>query len=634
MDWTNILAFLKVVTTLLTVAIVIYIAWLGYQKYNETKKDLDKLTNTATDLANTANDVVNTISAGVEDVGSALSQVFEPKSLNCPSGQTLRGLLCYDKCKDDEKSDGTYGCYKKCPNEWPGSTSLTHCQHKTIYSTVGTDGLPNVCDGNDVRKDGLCYRIDSDEEYSSPGFVKLKSCPSNTKRDDGTTCWLYDTHIFNRDAWTATKSIDRCYDRYGQNTCSQSGAYYYPSCNREAKYWASEISTKDGKCVDLPNGNTDNGTKLQLWNCNGYGEGNAAQRLFYDRESKTVRNGYLKDMNKCVDIPNGDIKNGAKLQMWDCNGSDAQKFEYEEDSGVFRSTKNPNFCWDIPGGNTANGSQLQLWECNGSAAQSFKHNPIWDYTNDGLTCRRDPVTKSKIRSRIGYAPTKCPSGKEKKKGLCYPICPENYERRGDNIEYCSTKCPDGFTNVGLGGCQRPRNNVSGGKGITVVGECSWDYPIRTGDLCYRDTKPIFGKKGTMFLKNKGSDQCLAKDQNGGLTLRSCDMKDLGQQFKYNQDNFMLSTLSEESRCLDDGGGDKNRPTNIYFSNGCDISNMNMKFTFDKNTNTIRAAAKDSACVDTVKGRANAVLWKCEKDNVNQIFYPGFLNKTGDLIEWL
>ncbi|MFD0567236.1 RICIN domain-containing protein [Kitasatospora saccharophila] len=28
-------------------------------------------------------------------------------------------------------------------------------------------------------------------------------------------------------------------------------------------------------------------------------------------------------------------------------------------------------CLDAPSGNTANGTRLQLWDCNGSAAQKF-----------------------------------------------------------------------------------------------------------------------------------------------------------------------------------------------------------------------------------------------------------------------
>ncbi len=81
-------------------------------------------------------------------------------------------------------------------------------------------------------------------------------------------------------------------------------------------------------------------------------------------------------------------------------------------------------------------------------------------------------------------PNVCPNNRVLKGLLCYPACSAGYERRGDNIEFCSTKCPSGFTNIGIGGCQKPRRNV-GGQGLTVVGVCPSETPVRKGELCYR-----------------------------------------------------------------------------------------------------------------------------------------------------
>ena len=441
---------------LLTLGVLVVMGYFGYQVYKNAKA-----------------------------VITGLKQVFDPKPLVCPTGQTLRGLLCYENCTSDEKSDGTNGCYKNGPANWPGTSTLTHLQHNTKYSTVGTNGLPSACDkSNEYNHAGLCYRIESNEEYSSPGFVKRKNCPAGTKRDDGVSCWLYDSHIFNRDAYAKIKggAEGRCEGDYGKGNCQSAGLYYYPNCKREAKFWSSEIQV-NGKCLELKDKNTTNGTPIELGNCAGYGHDNDSQRkqrLFYDSDAKAIKYGRDRDLSKCVDI---NLSSSPYARIWDCNDSAAQKFDYDRNEGSFKLSSDTSKCLEVSGNN------LKLSTCNNSDSQNFKDNPVQDYTNDGLTCRRNPVTVTKLYSRLGYAPTKCPDGKEKVGGLCYPKCPDGYERTAGNLEKCTTICPSGFTNIGIGGCQKPRRNVAG-KGLTVVGVCPPDYPIKTGQLCYKRQEDI------------------------------------------------------------------------------------------------------------------------------------------------
>ena len=69
-----------------------------------------------------------------------------------------------------------------------------------------------------------------------------------------------------------------------------------------------------------------------------------------------------------LDVQDGSTANGAKLQLWDCNGSGAQNWVQE---GNRMRNPQSNRCIDSPSGATANGTRLQIWDCNGSAAQYF-----------------------------------------------------------------------------------------------------------------------------------------------------------------------------------------------------------------------------------------------------------------------
>ncbi|MBD1835115.1 RICIN domain-containing protein [Cyanobacteria bacterium FACHB-472] len=119
------------------------------------------------------------------------------------------------------------------------------------------------------------------------------------------------------------------------------------------------IKGVEGKCLDVNAGSSNNGTQIQLWDCNGTN----AQKL-------TFSNGMLYSgvaSNKCLDIYEGNTANGAKVLLWDCHGGANQKWTFS--NGVFYSAMNGNKCLDVNGANTANGTQIQLWDCNGTNAQ-------------------------------------------------------------------------------------------------------------------------------------------------------------------------------------------------------------------------------------------------------------------------
>ncbi|KAJ7435958.1 ricin B lectin domain-containing protein [Mycena galericulata] len=65
-------------------------------------------------------------------------------------------------------------------------------------------------------------------------------------------------------------------------------------------------------CLDVTNGNTANGTKLQIWACT---PGDANQQLLYDIDNGSIM---WAEHDECVDLTNGSLENGNQVQMTNC----------------------------------------------------------------------------------------------------------------------------------------------------------------------------------------------------------------------------------------------------------------------------------------------------------------------------
>lgn len=115
-----------------------------------------------------------------------------------------------------------------------------------------------------------------------------------------------------------------------------------------------------GKCVDVAAANTANGTAIQLYTCNGTN----AQRWTVATDST------LRALGKCADVASGSTANGAVVQLWDCNGTGAQIWQAQT-NGTLRNPQS-NKCLDATGNSSANGTRLQIWDCYASANQVWQ----------------------------------------------------------------------------------------------------------------------------------------------------------------------------------------------------------------------------------------------------------------------
>jgi hypothetical protein len=113
------------------------------------------------------------------------------------------------------------------------------------------------------------------------------------------------------------------------------------------------------KCMDLIGGDLTNGNKIQIWDCNGIEK---KQNWVYTKGA--LRSGV--DQDKCVDL--GNMQPGTQIAVEKCNESPQQKLIYERSyrsiaaTGVYR-LYNKHLCIDLSGGNKTNGNILQAWNC-------------------------------------------------------------------------------------------------------------------------------------------------------------------------------------------------------------------------------------------------------------------------------
>jgi len=80
------------------------------------------------------------------------------------------------------------------------------------------------------------------------------------------------------------------------------------------------------------------------------------------------------DSGKCIDIANAGTADGTTVQLWDCNKGPGQQFKLEDMGSGYYRLRNPNSnkCLDVWNLSTSNGGVIKLYTCTGGANQSFR----------------------------------------------------------------------------------------------------------------------------------------------------------------------------------------------------------------------------------------------------------------------
>ncbi|HEV2634187.1 MAG TPA: RICIN domain-containing protein [Actinocrinis sp.] len=126
------------------------------------------------------------------------------------------------------------------------------------------------------------------------------------------------------------------------------------------------VGQGSGRCLDIQNYGTADGTLVQLWDCSG----NWNQAWQYT-------NGTLVNpqSGKCLDVAGAGTANGTQVRLWSCNGTVAQQWQVNSNGTV--TNPNSGRCLDAVGQGTANGTTIQIYDCYVGGTQA---NQVWSVT--------------------------------------------------------------------------------------------------------------------------------------------------------------------------------------------------------------------------------------------------------------
>ena len=165
---------------------------------------------------------------------------------------------------------------------------------------------------------------------------------------DGTNIWQYDKNDTEAQKWEILPAGN--------------GAYYI-------------LAKKNGKVIDVQYGSMQNGTNIWLYSQNG----TKAQKFNFlkSAENVSVKDGVYTivsklDDQKVLDISGGSMDSGANLQLYENNGTDAQKFIITKTGDTYRITSlNSGMTLDIAGGSIQSGTNVRQYFNNDTAAQRW-----------------------------------------------------------------------------------------------------------------------------------------------------------------------------------------------------------------------------------------------------------------------
>lgn len=269
-------------------------------------------------------------------------------------------------------------------------------------------------------------------EKSSDGYYVIRSACSGRVLDisggstksganvqiyssNGTSAqrWKFNTtQPVNNGIYQIKSALKTCLDTGGKEANNTNIQTYASKDDLRQKYYVKHISggyykiecTNSGRVLTLASGKgpnvvlyNDGGKDYQLWKPVPAGNG----RFYWQNKATGL----------VLDVSGGSTSNGANVQTYQKNSTNAQKWSMQSTNVlpktfmIFKSALNNNMVIDIESASAANGAKVQLYESNNTLAQKFqvvKETDGYRFVNIGSNKSLD-VDASKYNSSTGQA---------------------------------------------------------------------------------------------------------------------------------------------------------------------------------------------------------------------------------------
>jgi hypothetical protein len=138
---------------------------------------------------------------------------------------------------------------------------------------------------------------------------------------------------------------------------------------------SSAVTGEAGLCVDVRGASTANHTPVQLYTCDGT---NAQQWNVVTADHS------LRSLGECLDVTGGGTANGTLADLYTCNATGAQVWVPQANGELLNPQSGR--CLDDPGSSTTAGTQLEIWDCNDGANQKWTLPDTAQVTGYGGLC--------------------------------------------------------------------------------------------------------------------------------------------------------------------------------------------------------------------------------------------------------
>jgi Ricin-type beta-trefoil lectin domain/Glycosyl hydrolases family 18 len=200
-----------------------------------------------------------------------------------------------------------------------------------------------------------------------PGIDDFGSAETFTQADATTVLnWAKGNGVNTLSFWALQRDNGGCPGTGGSDSCSgiSQPTWYFSqtfepfSSSSGGGGTTGPITGYQGLCLDDRAASTANFNPIQVYTCNGT---NAQQ---WTVESNST----LEVLGKCLDVDAAGTANGTTVDLYGCNGTGAQTWVPQSNGSLV----NPNSgkCLD-DSGYGGSGTQAQIWSCTGNANQKW-----------------------------------------------------------------------------------------------------------------------------------------------------------------------------------------------------------------------------------------------------------------------